>query len=239
VRHSRLSILAFTAVLGGSAALADDLNLGSNYVPVYINEAGVGATNVGGGPITVSYLNGSQLAYVYCVGFFTDVYVPGDYNATTVTNNGTADGVTDNNNSQVVAVNNAGEIAWLLDTFAGAAAVAGAGGDQTQEQALQAAIWSVEYNGTGTAAGDPVLTGLAGQGYYGQYLADLSALGSNTADVATVDWFSPTISGSSTVYQALVGPNAAVPEPASILLLGTLLLFFAISTSRKKLGAGR
>ncbi len=105
----RFLILAFAVMLAGSAAHADDLKLGPNYVPVTIDEGGVGATNVGGGPITISFLNGSPLAYVYCVGFFTDVYVPDDYPDTVVTNNGFVNGA---------FVNHDGEIAWLLNIFA-------------------------------------------------------------------------------------------------------------------------
>src|ERR1017187_2586487 len=105
--HFRLSILASAAILGGSTALADDLNLGGNYVPVTVDVAG-SPSNVGGGPITISKLNGTQLAWVYCVGFFTEVYVPADYPNTIVRSDGMVNGA---------AVNNAGKIAWLLDTY--------------------------------------------------------------------------------------------------------------------------
>jgi hypothetical protein len=218
-----LSVLALALVLGGSVARADDLNLGSNYVPVSVDENGVGATNVGGGPITVSYLNGTQLAWVYCIGFYTDVPVPDDYADTTVRSDGVVNGV---------AVENAGEIAWLLDDFAGAAA-----GNSTAEQALQATIWSVEYNGQGTSAGYNTITGDSSQGYWATYESDLAALGSNTAALNTVDWFTPS-NGSATEYQGLVGPNiGSVPEPMSILLLGTVLL--CVPKLRRKFAAGR
>jgi hypothetical protein len=213
-------------MLSGSAALADDLDLGPNYVPVTVLEGGVGATNVGGGPITISSLNGTQLAYVYCVGFFTDVYVPDDYPDTAVTNNGVVNGA---------VVNNDGEIAWLLDNFA-----VGSLGNTIDEQALQAAIWTVEYDGQGVNSALPVITGDSTQSYYSQYEADLTALGSNTAALNTIDWFSPG-NGSGTVYQGLVGPatSGVVPEPTSILLFGTVLLFSARLMKRRKLGIGQ
>jgi hypothetical protein len=226
----RLAIPALAVMLGGSAALADDLSLGPNYVPVVVLEGGVGATNVGGGPITTSTLNGTQLAYVYCVGFFTDVFVPDDYPDTTVTTNGVVNGA---------MVHNAGEIAWLLDNFAVASL-----GTTIDEQALQAAIWSVEYDDSSAPA---IITGDPGQSYYSQYQADLTALGSKTADLDTIDWFSPG-NGSGTMYQGLVGPGSGgtgtglqgeAPEPTSILLFGTVLMFFAGIMKRKTLRIGR
>jgi hypothetical protein len=226
----RLAILAFAVMLGGSAALADDLSLGGNYVSVIVDESNVGQTNVGGGPITISYLNSIQLAWVYCVGFFTEVNVPADYPTTVVTNNGVVNGA---------LVNNAGEIAWLLDNLA-----PGAIGNVTAEQALQAAIWSVEYNGQGINSAVNVLTGDSGQSYYSQYQSDLTALGSNTAALNTIDWFTPA-NGSGGPYQGLAGPLPgkglvpAIPEPSSILLLGTGLLFSARLMTRKKFDVGR
>lgn len=217
----RLATLALAVVLSGSAALADDLSLGGNYVPVTIDENGT-PTTVGGGPITISYLNGTQLTYVYCVGLFTDVFVPDDYPDTIVRHDGVVDGA---------AVNNAGEIAWLLDNFAAAAAA-----NPIAQQALQAAIWTVEYDNG--ADGHPIVTGDSSQSYYSQYQTDLTSIG--TAPLSDINWFTPGDS-TGTVYQGLVGPLIAgeVPEPTGILLFGTVLLFGARSMRRKKSGADR
>ncbi len=213
----RLSILAIAAMLGAGAALADDLNLGGNYNTFTIDENG-SPVSTGGGPITPSTLDGRSLAWVYCVGLFTTVNVPADYPYTVVTTNGVADGA---------AINNAGEIAWLLDHYA-----AGAVGNTIDQEALQAAIWSVEYDST--SLGHPVVTGNSGQSYYSQYESDLAALGSNTDPVSDILWLTPETTAGQDVNQALVAP---VPEPASILLLGTMVLLIGLSIKRKKLAA--
>ncbi|MGA7412663.1 MAG: PEP-CTERM sorting domain-containing protein [Bryobacteraceae bacterium] len=232
----KLPILALTLLaLGAAAALADDLQLGGNYVSVTVDESGVGATQVGGGPITISYLNGAPLAYVYCVGFFTTINVPGDYTDTGVRNDSDVNGL---------AVNNAGAIALLLDQFAMSAA-----GNLDDERALQAAIWSLEYNGSGTDFDGSVgansyhatITADIGQNYYNKYLSDMAWLGTETvaeadAAISTIDWFSPSVHGE--LNQGLVGPHTAgaVPEPVSILLFATLLVL-AGTLKRKALGA--
>jgi hypothetical protein len=212
--------LALTLTLGGSAAFADDLNLGGSYNTFNILE-GTTVVNTGGGAILPSSLNGTSLAWVYCVGLFTDVNVPEDYPTTITTNNGVVNGA---------AVNNAGEIAWLLDTYAAAAVGTTASAINSQE-ALQAAIWTVEYdNGAG---GHPMVYGDTGQSYSADYAADIAALGSNTAVLTNIDWFTP---GGASNYnvQGLVGPGpSAVPEPTSILLFGTVLLLSAKLMKRK------
>ena len=218
--RSRLSILAFIMMLGGSAALADNLNLGSNY-PTFVVDVSGSPTWTTGGPISPSTLNGKALAFVYCVDVYDTVLVPADYPNTIVTNNGVVNGAT---------VNNAGKIAWLLDTY-GVSAV-----NLNAEEALQAAIWNVEY---GFITGDPF------QSYYTDYTSDLAALGSNTAAVSSLYWFTPGGNASCVegwnCVQGLVSPDApppAVPEPTSVVLFGTVLLFAARSMKRK-LGAAR
>ncbi len=242
MKLSKLSILSIAVIFCSGAALADDdLNLGGQYNTVTLNENGT-AVSVGSGPIMPSTLDGNTLAWVYCVGLFTDVYVPDDYPDSIVTNNGVADGS---------LINNAGEIAWLLDTYAGAAV-----GNTTLEDALQVAIWTVEYDSptaSGPGAGETPVTGTPGQGYYSQYESDLAAVGfgtssPNTASLASVNWLTPETSptGAPTSYQALVAPLIAgqtdvspVPEPTSVLLFGTMVLLIVSALKRKKFGAGR
>ncbi len=212
----RIAFLTLAALVATGAAFADNLQLGGSYNTFTIDENGA-QVSVGGGPVMPSTLNGQALPFVYCVGLFTDVYVPADYPNTIVTQNGIADGA---------AIHNAGEIAWLVDNFAVAAE-----GSTTAQEALQAAIWTVEYN---TAGPHTPVTGDSSQGYYAQYQADMTALGTNTAPVSTLDWFTPKDATTNT-YQALI---SAVPEPTSIFLLGTAALFVA-GSMKKKIGVRR
>jgi hypothetical protein len=202
-----LWILALAVMLAGGAARADNLNIGGNF-----NQIPLTIGNEGGGSITVSYLNGVKLPWVYCVDLYDTIYVPGDYNNTTVTSNGM---VTESNSPLGTTggvVNNAGEVAWLLDHYATSAI-----GDTNAQVALQAAIWHEIY-GVGLNTGS---------GYYNitvgaDYSNDLAALGLNTDPLSNVSWFSPGISGNGTVYQALVGP---VPDGGmTLMLLGGALV---------------
>ena len=192
-------ILALAVMLGAGAALADDLYVGGNYnwVPLDVGDKG-------GGSITVSTLNGVTQPWVYCVDLYTDIYVPGDYNNTIVTNNGAVNG----NN-----VNNAGAVAWLLDEFAHSDI-----GNTNGQVALQAAIWHEIY-GVGLNSSSAYYNATIGA----DYAYYLNKLGSNTASVATVNWFSPGITGDNTVYQGLAGH---VPDGGMTLMLlgGTMSL---------------
>jgi hypothetical protein len=219
----RLLTLTLALTLGGTAALADDLNLGGNYNSFNILEGTTVVNGIGGGAILPSSLNGTALAWVYCVGLFTEVSVPEDYPNAIVTNNGVVNGA---------PVHNAGEIAWLLDTYANTAV-----GDVNAEEGLQAAIWTVEYDDG--AGGNPLVYGDTGQAYTADYNRDITALGSNTAALTNIDWFTP---GGASNYniQGLVGPGpSAIPEPTSILLFGTVLLLSAKVIKRKQLATRR
>jgi hypothetical protein len=214
MKRCRLMILAFSVILCGSAAFADDLNLGSSYNTVTFYQNGNLAT-VGAGSMKPSTLNGVALAFVYCVDLFDDVGVPADYPSTIVTHNGVVNGS---------AVNNAGEIAWLLDAFG-----VSAQGNTNAEEALQVAIWHVEYGSNYHADST--------QSYNSYYVSDLAALGNKTASVANLDWLTP--GGTGTREQGLVAAAGVVPEPSSILLFGTILLFAAVLMKRKQVRTGR
>ena len=97
-------------------------------------------------------------------------------------------------------VNNAGEVAWLLDTYAAGATSSDA------EGALQAAIWHVIYSSSVTTGSSNDATMIA------DYNADLAALGSNTAALNTVTWLSPS-NGNGAAEQGLV---TATPEPSTL-----------------------
>jgi hypothetical protein len=203
-------MLAFSSV----ALQADSLYVGTNYNSIPLN---IGPE--GGGSITVSTLNGVALPWVYCVDLYETVTVGVDYNNTTVTSNGM---VTENDlppGTSSGVVNNAGAVAWLLDHYATPAI-----GDTTAQVALQAAIWHEVY---GVVALNP------SSGSITDYNSYLAALGSNTAPLSDVRWFSPAITGSGTVYQALVGP---VPDGGmTLMLLGGALV--GLETLRRKFRA--
>ena len=177
----------------------DDLYLGSTYsYPItYTDNSNTSPVSAGGGSIVISTLNGVTLPWVYCVGLYTDVYVSADYDKTVVTNNGYVNGS---------LVTNAGNIAYLLDTYATAYA-----GNTHEEASLQAAIWQIEY-GASSSPG----TGVVIQSVVGGDLTLFNTLltaGRATAPLDTIRWLSPKNS-SSTVYQGLV--TIGTPEPSTL-----------------------
>lgn len=202
-----LWILALAVMLGGGAARADDLNVGGNF-----NWVPLSTGDVGGGSITVSYLNGGQLSWLYCVDLNHTITVPGDYNNTTTTSNGVVNGG---------LVNNAGQVAWLLDHYATADI-----GNTNAQTALQAAIWHEIY-GVGLNGSSPYWNSTI----QADYTAYITGVGSDP--LANVKWFSPGIQGDPTVYQGLVGP---VPDGGvTLLLLGGALV--GLETLRRRLHA--
>jgi hypothetical protein len=207
-------LTVFAALACGSRAYADNLVLGGNYVPVSINLDGADNTSVGGGPVSPSSLNGRTLPYVYCVDLFHDVSVPGTYNAL-VTNTGVANGN---------YIHNANEIAFLLKTYGAGATT------RDQQAALQAAIWSVEYDGTGASPFNHVVTLASGEtpGAMAYYATYMTSIGS--ASVSNFLWLTP--GGASDFgIQGLITANT--PEPSTLAIAGLSALGLAYSLRRK------
>ena len=209
-----LAVLSlFAALACGSSAYADTLQLGGSYVPVTVNIDG-SDSNEGGGPVTVSYLNGHQLPYVYCVDLFHNVNVPGTYNAL-VTKTGVANGV---------YVYNADKIAYLLTKYPAGATT------RDQQAGLQAAIWSVEYNGMGTSPFNHTVTIANTETADAITAYDTYTTNVGTASVANFRWLTP---GGATNFgiQGLVTVNS--PEPSTLAIAGLGALGLAYSLRRR------
>ncbi len=197
-------ILAFS----GIGLRADNFYVGGSYTNIPFN-----STSYGGGSIDVSSLDGVTLPWVYCLQIGTTINVPGSYNATLVTHNGTIDGGAALPNGSYTAA----KIAYLLEHFA-------QGGQGDAQGALQAAIWYVEGFGSLGAGADGTMTT--------DYNNDLTALAGTTGGdgdpsaISKFDWLTPMIPGSGTQYQALV--TTAVPDGGmTLMLLGGALVGLA------------
>jgi hypothetical protein len=192
-------IIACMLIIGSGAAFADTLQTGSTYTAISISFNGTNTTwngVVGGGSFNTSYLNGSQLPWIYCVDLEHTIGLSTQYDATQVSLDGIVNGTDVANKKQV---------AWLLSTYADSAI-------STDEMGgLQAAIWEVIY-GTQFAftGGGSMLT------EYNKYFDAVSAVTNPPDLVANFDWLSPQKGGSSTTYQ---GEVTRVPEPSLLLLL--------------------
>jgi len=194
------------------AAQADFLQLGGSYSSIPYSVVNGNLVTEGGGSIDVSYLNGSQLSYLYCVDLFKTVYPSSNYPSTVVNNAGFIYGS---------LLTNAGQVAWLLSNY-------GTAGQGSEAIALQAAIWNV-------INGDAVYRLDAASPQYGLYRDYLTALGTNSGNVGDFLWITPgtsDVAGQLTQYQGLVG--ITVPEPGVLTLLGIGLIALGITRRRSK-----
>ncbi len=231
MKKKKLALLAGAMLTLATNALAADLNIteqGStiNYVQMLLStDSGVNfssSVSEGGGSIAAT-LDSKPLNYLYCSDIETVVYVPRDYTNTSTNNNGTI-----HTNGSALTVYNADKVAYLVDKYG----VNGVG-DLTKQAALQAAIWTEIYS-TGTkqykldqthyGSGSTIVS------LYNSYVANANT--ANTSGYASrATWISPAVLNDGTVYQGLVTSN--VPEPSTIVLLGTGLFGLAVFGKRR------
>jgi len=224
--HFRFHLAVFLALLAFSAipAHADSFTSGgyysgnqNNFTTGLITFTFNGVTEAAAaGNITGSsgIVNGKAVNFsqTFCVDLYDDIYLNSTYTAT-YTPTGIVKGVT---------VNNAGEIAWLVVNLGPS--------DTTtaQNEALQAAIWTVEYPGLFT-----FLPGSNNAAVDAAYSADLAALGNNLTPVNSVLWMTAVNANGSYAQAQVV--LAVTPEPASLPLMGTGLCAIAAFVQRRRL----
>jgi hypothetical protein len=160
------------------------------FAATYVKDGEITYDDLGGGNF-LGTLSGTALTATYCVNIDLGLGVPATFNSATVTHDATVWGQT---------VPNAGKISWLLTTIGPGAKT------PEQQDALQAAIWNVEYGTTlsqFTGSGGFQLDGVNNKrgafiegGYsatklVSDYKADIAALGTKTAPISNVLWITP------------------------------------------------
>jgi hypothetical protein len=164
------------------------------------NVSGFSATYVRDGEITPSDLSGGNflgtlnttpLSATYCLDTDLGLGVPATFNSATVTHDATVWGQT---------VPNAGKISWLVSNLGPTAKT------PEQQDALQAAIWNVEYgttlsqftgssgfqlDGADNSKGAFIEGGYSAAKLVADYKADLAALGTKTAPISDLLWITP------------------------------------------------
>ncbi|HKI20444.1 MAG TPA: Ig-like domain-containing protein, partial [Isosphaeraceae bacterium] len=174
-----------------SSVAVESLTLPTTSVPefsaTYVLDGEITPSTLGGGNF-LGTLNSTRLSATYCLNIDLGIGVPATFSAATVTHDATVWGQT---------VPRAGAISWLVTNIGPTATT------PEQQDALQAAIWNVEYGTTLTQNGGFQLDGADNsnspfiEGGYSaaklvaDYKADLAALGSKTALISNVLWITP------------------------------------------------
>ncbi len=174
-----------------SSVAVESLKLPTTNIPefsaTYVLGGEITPSTLGGGNF-LGTLNATPLSATYCLNTNLGIGVPATFSAATVTHDATVWGQT---------VPHAGAISWLLTNIGPTATT------PEQQDALQAAIWHVEYGTTLTQSGGFQLDGADNtrgafiEGGYNaaklvsDYKADLALLGSKTSPISNVLWITP------------------------------------------------
>ena len=205
MRIRRVLLLAVCMMLlsAGLAQAVNTITFGGNY-SYPIDMTGPVGYRHAGGSIDTSYLNGSQLAYLYRVNVDLSVEEPVGYELIDVNTSGLIYGN---------PINNANQVAWLLTHY-------GVSGQGDQPKALQASIWHVfDANyalDTGSANNATFVT------LYNNMLADLAANYDPSVNlIGNYYWITL---GTLDSKRQLVNVHclvAPVPIPSAMVLLGS------------------